>query len=56
MPWTELSDLKGWKNELATYYGIQAIPSNLLVDPSGKIIAKDLRGDELHKKLGELLN
>ena len=56
MPWTQLSDLKGWKNELADYYGIQGIPSNLLVDPDGKIIAKDLRGEALHTKLAELLN
>ncbi len=56
MPWTELSDLKGWKNELADYYGIQGIPSNLLVDPNGKIIAKDLRGEALHAKLAEVLN
>jgi peroxiredoxin len=56
MPWAELSDLKGWKNEVSTYYGIQGIPSNLLVDPTGKIVARDLRGEALHKKLGELLN
>ena len=56
MPWTQLSDLKGWKNELADYYGIQGIPSNFLVDPNGKIVAKDLRGEALHAKLAELLN
>jgi peroxiredoxin len=56
MPWAELSDLKGWKNEVSTYYGVQGIPSNLLVDPSGKIIVKDLRGEALHKKLSELFN
>jgi len=56
MPWTQLSDLKGWKNEVSTYYGITGIPSNLLIDPQGKIIAKDLRGELLHKKLSELLD
>lgn len=56
MPWTQVSDLKGWQNELSTYYGIQGIPSNLLIDPSGKIIAKDVRGAMLHKKLDEVLN
>jgi thiol-disulfide isomerase/thioredoxin len=56
MPWAELSDLKGWKNEVSTYFGIQGIPSNLLIDPSGKIVAKDLRGEGLHQKLNELLN
>ncbi|TKC04394.1 TlpA disulfide reductase family protein [Pedobacter frigoris] len=54
MPWTQLSDLKGWKNEVSTYYGIMGIPSTLLVDPQGKIIAKDLRGEMLNKKLEEL--
>jgi len=56
MPWTQLSDLKGWKNEVSTYYGIMGIPSSLLIDPQGKIIAKDLRGVALHKKLEELFN
>lgn len=55
MPWTQLSDLQGWKNELSTYYGIQGIPSSLLISPEGKIIAKDLRGTELHLKLEEIL-
>lgn len=55
MPWTQLSDLKGWKNEISTSYGIQGIPSNLLIDPSGKIIAKDLRGVMLENKMKELL-
>lgn len=56
MPWTQLSDLKGWKNEVSTYYGIMGIPSTLLIDPQGKIIAKDLRGEILNKKLEELFN
>ena len=56
MPWTQLSDLKGWDNEVSVFFGIRAIPSNLLVDPSGKIVAKDLRGEMLEKKLRELLD
>lgn len=56
MPWTQVSDLKGWKNEVSTYYGIRGIPSTLLVDPQGKIIAKDLRGEMLAKKLEELFD
>lgn len=55
LPWVQVSDLKGFKNEVSSYYGIQGIPSTLLVDPEGKIIAKDLRGDELHQKLAEVL-
>jgi len=52
--WTQVSDLKGWKNEVAEKYGIRAIPQNLLIDPKGNIIAKNLRGDALEKKLEEV--
>ena len=55
MPWMQVSDLKGWKNEAAQQYGIQAIPANFLVDPNGVIIAKNLRGPALQKKLAEVL-
>ncbi|TFF38487.1 TlpA disulfide reductase family protein [Mucilaginibacter psychrotolerans] len=54
MPWTQLSNLKGWDDELPVYYGIKGIPSTILVDPNGNIIAKDLRGITLNKKLKEL--
>lgn len=56
LPWTQLSDLKGWKNDVAVSFGIQAIPSNLLIDPLGKIVAKDLRGEMLENMLKEFLN
>lgn len=56
MPWTQVSDLKGFDNEVSSYYGIRGIPSTLLVDPQGKIIAKDLRGDSLTQKLKEIFN
>ncbi|WP_257666334.1 TlpA disulfide reductase family protein [Parapedobacter tibetensis] len=56
MPWAQVSDLKGFRNEVSTYYGIQGIPSTLLVNPEGKIIAKNLRGEMLQKKLAELFN
>jgi thiol-disulfide isomerase/thioredoxin len=56
LPWTQVSDLKGMDNEVAVYYGIRGIPSTLLVGPDGKIIAKDLHGKALHKKLAELLD
>ena len=55
LEWTQVSDLKFWENEVAVLYGIKAIPSNLLLDKEGKIIAKDLRGAELDKKLTEVL-
>ncbi|WP_183573605.1 redoxin domain-containing protein [Mucilaginibacter sp. X5P1] len=56
LEWTQVSDLKFWDNEAAKAYGIRAIPQNYLIDPSGKIIAKNLRGDELNKKLATLFN
>ena len=56
MPWPQLSDLKGWNCEGAVLYKIQSIPSNLLVDQDGKIVAKNLREDALLDKLSELFN
>lgn len=53
--WTQVSDLQGWKNVVAAQYGVRGIPQNYLVDPNGKIVAKNLRGEGLHKKLKELL-
>ncbi|WP_439505639.1 redoxin domain-containing protein [Sediminibacterium sp.] len=53
--WTQVSDLQSWNNKVAQLYKIQSIPANYLLDPSGKIIAKDLRGPELQVKLKELL-
>ena len=55
MPWPQMSDLKGWECEGAKTYNVQSIPSNLLIDQEGKIIAKDLRGDDLLNKIAELL-
>lgn len=55
LEWTHVSDLKFWDNEVAKQYGIKAIPQNLLLDPDGKIIAKNLRGEELDIKLGEAI-
>ncbi|NDA61792.1 MAG: TlpA family protein disulfide reductase, partial [Chitinophagia bacterium] len=56
LTWTHVSDLKYWENEVAKQYGIRAIPQNLLLDPGGKIVAKNLNGETLTKKLEELLN
>ncbi len=55
LTWTHVSDLKGWESGVAAMYGVEAIPSNFLIDPSGKIIARDLRGDDLDSKLEEVL-
>jgi peroxiredoxin len=55
LAWTHVSDLKFWNNEAAAKYKIQSIPQNYLVDPNGKIIAKNLRGPALQDKLCELL-
>ena len=55
LTWTQVSDLKFWDNEVAVLYGIKGIPASLLLDKDGKIIAKDLRGAELDKKLSEVL-
>ncbi|SEM03889.1 Thiol-disulfide isomerase or thioredoxin [bacterium A37T11] len=52
--WKNVSDLKGRKNAAAALYSIKAIPQNVLLDKTGKIIAKNLRGDALTKKLEEL--
>ncbi len=56
LTWTHVSDLKGWGNEVATMFHITSIPQNILINPQGKIIAKNLRGDALSQKLGELFN
>lgn len=55
LPWIHVSDLKGWKNEVAVMYGINSVPQNLLIDPQGMIIAKNLRGEALTEKLKELI-
>jgi thiol-disulfide isomerase/thioredoxin len=56
LPWTEVSDLKGWKNSAAVLYGVEGIPMNFLLDKNGTIVAKGLRGDDLEKKLAEFLH
>lgn len=54
LKWNHVSDLQQWNNAVAVMYHIQSIPGNMLIDPNGKIIAKDLRGEDLEKKLCEL--
>ncbi len=55
LKWTQVSDLKFWNNDAAVLYHVQGIPFNLLVDPEGKIIGKNLRGSALESKLCEVL-
>jgi thiol-disulfide isomerase/thioredoxin len=55
LPWTQVRGEGGKSFELMTHYGIKNIPSNFLVDPSGKIVAKDLRGDALAILLMEIM-
>ena len=50
-----VSDLKGWQSEPAHIYGVQSIPAQFLLDKDGKIVAKNLRGEQLEQKLAELL-
>lgn len=56
LTWHHVSDVTGWENPVAKMYGVQSIPANLLISPEGKIVAKNLRGEELAAKLAELLN
>ena len=53
--WPQMSDLKGWQSEGAALYGVRAIPATVLIDQQGNIVARDLRGDQLMSKLGELM-
>jgi len=55
LPWIHVSDLKGWKNEVAVMYGVNSVPQNLLIDPQGMIVGKNLRGEALTEKLKELI-
>ena len=50
-----VSDLKGWQSQAAAMYGVQGIPAQFLLDKDGKIVAKNLRGEQLEEKLTELL-
>jgi len=55
LTWIQVSDLKGWANEAAEIYAIRAVPSNILIDPNGIIIAKNLRGEALDAALSKLI-
>ncbi|UOQ71034.1 TlpA family protein disulfide reductase [Hymenobacter cellulosilyticus] len=53
--WTHVSDLRGWESAAGQTYGVKAIPQSVLLDPQGRIVAKNLRGDALEAKLASVL-
>ena len=55
LTWTQLADLNGFENKVSKLYGVQPIPDNFLIDPSGKIIGRRVEGKELEEKLKKLL-
>lgn len=56
MAWHHVSNLNFWNDPIAKEYGVRSIPATFLLDEEGRIIAKDLRGDSLGRKVGELLD
>lgn len=54
LPWQNVSDLQFWNNAAAKKYGIVSVPQNFLIDPTGKIVARDLKVEELGDKLASL--
>ena len=56
LEWYHVSDLKGWKNEVAQMYSVSSIPHTVLVDQNGRILARNLRGAKLEQKLAELFD
>ena len=56
LTWPHVSDLKGWKSNPAQVYGVRSIPTTVLVDADGNILARNLRGPSLEAKLEEIFN
>lgn len=56
LTWTHVSNLKFWDEPIAAQYKVQSIPATFILDASGKVVAKDLRGEELRAKINELLS
>jgi peroxiredoxin len=56
LTWAQVSDLKGWDNEVAKLYDVEVIPQNFLIGPDGKVIAQGLRGNRLEKKLAKIFD
>jgi peroxiredoxin len=55
LPWTQVADLHGPQNEAAQRYNVQGIPQNFLLDPTGKIVAVNLHGDDLVAQLAQFI-
>ena len=55
LSWFQASDLKGWSSPIATAYSVESIPANFLIDPKGRIVAHNLRGNQLYEALQEIL-
>ncbi len=56
LAWNHVSDLNGWGNAAGKMYGVRSIPSNILLDPNGVIVGKNLKGEELENKLKEIFD
>lgn len=56
LDWLHVSELAYWNSAIAKTFGVRAIPANFLIDEQGIIVARNLRGEQLQKKLDELLN
>jgi hypothetical protein len=54
--WTQVSNLKGWEDQIAKLYNVEQIPTTFLLDAQGKFIDHDLRGEELKAKVTSLLS
>lgn len=55
LTWTQVSHLKFWNEPIAAQYEVQSIPATFILDATGNLVAKDLRGEELKAKIIELL-
>ena len=55
LPWIHISDLKK-QNKVAELYGVQPIPDNFLIDPTGKIIERGLHGEQLEPTINKIIN
>jgi len=54
LTWTHISELKKWNGEVSLEFCINSIPSNLIIDPEGKIIKRNIFGEELHNIINNL--